>query len=75
MHNLLSTIIAMFEIKFGDVDDGHPREDNAYMQQGSLRIPTMAIISQIENQSSFARDCYERLEAANQQDVINHIAT
>ncbi len=35
----------------------------------------MAIVNHIENLGSFARDCYERLEAANHQDVINHIAT
>jgi hypothetical protein len=40
-----------------------------------LRIPAVAIVNHIENQSSFTRDCYERLEAADQQDVINHIAT
>jgi hypothetical protein len=34
----------------------------------------VAIVNHIENQGSFARDYYERLEAANQQDVINHIA-
>jgi hypothetical protein len=35
----------------------------------------MAIDNHIENQGLFARDCYERLEIAYQQDVINHIAT
>ncbi len=35
----------------------------------------MAIINHIENQGSSARNCYERLEVNNQQDVINHIAT
>jgi hypothetical protein len=35
----------------------------------------MAIVNHIENQGLFVRDCYERLETANQQDVINHIAT
>jgi hypothetical protein len=35
----------------------------------------VAIVNHIKNQGSFARNCYERLEVANQQDVINHIAT
>jgi hypothetical protein len=35
----------------------------------------MAIVNHIENQGSFAHDYYERLEVANQLDVINHIAT
>jgi hypothetical protein len=35
----------------------------------------MAIVNHIENQGSFTCDCYERLEAADQQNVINHIAT
>jgi hypothetical protein len=35
----------------------------------------MAIINHIENQSSFAHDCYKRLEATDQHDVINHITT
>jgi hypothetical protein len=34
----------------------------------------MAIVNHIENQGSFASDCYECLEAADQQNVINHIA-
>jgi hypothetical protein len=45
------------------------------MQQGSLRIPVVAIVNHIENQGSFAPDCYECLEAVDQQDVFNHIAT
>jgi len=35
----------------------------------------VAIVNRIENQGSFAHDCYECLEATNQQNVINHIAT
>ncbi|CAK9882418.1 unnamed protein product [Sphagnum jensenii] len=65
----------MFEIEIGDANGGEAHEDDAYVQQGSLRTPAMAIVNHIENQASFTRDCYERLEAANQQDMINHIAT
>ncbi len=32
MQNLLDTIIAMFEIEFGDVDGSKAREDDAYVQ-------------------------------------------
>jgi len=63
----------MFEIEFGDVDDGEACKDNTYVQQGSLGIPAMAIVNHIENQSLFTRDCYERLETTDQQDVINRI--
>jgi hypothetical protein len=65
----------MFDIEYGDIDNGKDREDDAYVQQGSLRIPTVAIVNHIENQGSFVCNCYERLEAADQQDMINHIAT
>ncbi len=65
----------MFEIKIGDADNGEARKDDAYVQQGWLRILAMAIVNHIENQGSFARDCYECLEATDQQDVINHITT
>ncbi len=65
----------MFEIEIGDVDGSEAREDDAYVQQGSLHIPAVAIVNHIDNQSSFTRDCYERFEAADQQNVINHIAT
>jgi hypothetical protein len=75
VHNLLGTIIAMFEIEIGDTDGGEAHKDDAYVQQGLLRIPTMAIVNHIENQGSFACDCYECLETTDQQDVINHIAT
>ncbi len=75
VHNSLGTIIAMFEIECGDADSDKAREDDAYVQQGSLRISTVAIVNHIENQGSFVRDYYERLEIAYQQNVINHIAT
>ncbi|CAK9258550.1 unnamed protein product [Sphagnum jensenii] len=78
VQNLLGTIMSMFKIEFGAVDDGEACEENGhdrYVHQGSLRIPTEAIVDHIENQGSFARDCYESLEAADQQIVINHIAT
>jgi hypothetical protein len=74
VQNLFGTIIAMFEIEIGDADGGKAREDDAYVQQGSLCISAVAIVNHIENQSSFTRDCYERFEATDQQDVINHIA-
>jgi hypothetical protein len=64
----------MFEIQIDDADGGEAHEDDAYVQQGSLRILAMAIVNHIKNQGLFARDCYERLEVANQQDMINHIA-
>jgi len=66
VQNLLNTIIAMFEIKFSDVDSDEACEDNAYVQQGSLRILAVAIVNHIENQGSFVHDCYERLEAVDQ---------
>ncbi len=65
----------MFEIEIGDTNGSEAHEDDAYVQQGSLCIPAVAIVNHIENQGSFARDCYECLEVADQQDVINHIAT
>ncbi len=34
--NLLGAIIAIFDIEYGDVDGGEDREDDAYVQQGSL---------------------------------------
>ncbi len=66
VQNLLNTIIAMFEIKFSDVNSDEACEDNAYVQQGSLRILAVAIVNHIENQGSFVHDCYERLEAIDQ---------
>jgi len=75
VQNLFDTIIAMFEIEFGDADGSEARKDDAYVQQGSLHISAVAIVDHIKNQGSFARDYYERLEAADQQDMINHIAT
>jgi hypothetical protein len=74
VQNLLNPIIAIFEIEIGDVDGGEACEDDAYVQQGSLCIPAVAIVNHIENQSSFTRDYYKPLEATNQQDMINHIA-
>ncbi len=71
---MLDTILAMFEIEIGNADGGEACEDDTYIQQGLLRILAMAIVNHIKNQGSFMRDCYERLEAADQQDVINHIA-
>jgi hypothetical protein len=65
----------MFEIEIGDANGGEAHEDNAYVQEGLLRISAVAIVNHIENQSLFARDCYKRLEATDQQDVSNHIAT
>jgi hypothetical protein len=41
------------------------RPTKTYLQQGLLRISTMAIVNHIENQGSFARDCYEHLEVAD----------
>ncbi len=65
----------MFEIEIGDADGGEARDNDAYLYKGSLRILAAAIVNHIENQGSFARDCDERLEIVDQQDVINHIAT
>ncbi|CAK9872570.1 unnamed protein product [Sphagnum jensenii] len=68
VQNLLGTIMSMFKIEFGAVDDGEACEENGhdrYVHQGSLRISTEAIIDHIENQGSFARDCHESLEAAD----------
>ncbi|CAK9223747.1 unnamed protein product [Sphagnum troendelagicum] len=70
--------MSMFKIEFGAANDGEACEENGHdhhVLQGSLRIPTEAIVDHIENQGSFTRDCYESLEAADQQTVINHIAT
>ncbi len=74
MQNLISTIIAMFDIEVDDADGEDALDDNTYVQQDFLRIPTVAIVNHIENQGSFSRDCYERLEEGDQQDVIKHIA-
>jgi len=74
VQNLISTIIAMFNIEVDDADDEDALDDNTYVQQDSLRIPTVAIVNHIENQGSFSRDCYEHLEEGDQQDVIKHIA-
>jgi hypothetical protein len=74
VQNLLGTIITMLNIEVDSVDGDDALDDGTYVQQDSLRIPTMAIVNHIENQGSFSRDCYERLEEGDQQDVIKHIA-
>ncbi len=74
MQNLIGTIITMLNIKVNGADGDDALDDGTYVQQDSLRIPTVAIINHIENQGSFSRDCYERLEEGDQQDVIKHIA-
>jgi hypothetical protein len=71
VQNLIGTIIAMFDI---EVNSDDALDDNTYVQQDSLHIPTVAIVNHIENQGSFSRDCYECLEEGDQQDVIKHIA-
>jgi hypothetical protein len=71
---LISTIIAMFDIEVDDTDGENALDDDTYVQQDSLRIPTVAIVNHIENQGSFSRNYYERLEEGDQQDVIKHIA-
>ncbi|CAK9236631.1 unnamed protein product [Sphagnum troendelagicum] len=75
VQNLLGTIIAMFEIKIGDINSGEACEDESYVQQGLLCISAVVIVNHIKNQGSFMCDCYERLEETDQQDVINHITT
>ncbi len=74
VQNLISTIIAMFDIEVDDVDGEDALDDDTYVQQDSLRIPTVVIVNHIENQGSFSRDSYEHLEEGDQQDVIKHIA-
>ncbi|CAK9873716.1 unnamed protein product [Sphagnum jensenii] len=64
----------MFDIKVDGADGENALDDGTYVQQDSLCIPTVAIVNHIENQGSFSRDCYERLEEGDQQDVIKHIA-
>ncbi len=73
MQNLIGMIIGMFDIKVDSADGENALDDGTYVQQDSLRIPTVAIVNHIENQGSFSRDCYERLEEGDQQDVIKHI--
>jgi len=77
MQNLIGTIIAMFDIEVdSEVDNADSEDaldDGTYVQQDSLCIPTVAIVNHIKNQGSFSRDCYERLEESDQQDVIKHI--
>jgi hypothetical protein len=74
VQNLIGTIIAMFDIEVDDADGEDALDDGTYVQQDSLHIPTVAIVNHIENQGSFSRDCYERLEEGDKQDVIKHIA-
>jgi hypothetical protein len=63
---LISTIIAMFDIEVDSGDAEDALDDGMYVKQDSLRIPTVAIVNHIENQGSFSRDCYERLEEGDQ---------
>lgn len=65
VQNLFGRIIAMFGIK---IVMSHGDGENR-----SLRVSTMAIVHHIENQGSFSRDHYHRLETADQKDVVNHI--
>ncbi len=74
VQNLIGTIIAMLNIEFNGVDGDDALNDGTYLQQDFLRIPIVAIVNHIENQGSFSRDCYERLEEGDQQDVIKLIA-
>ncbi len=74
VQNLIGTIITMLNIEVDGADGDDALDDDTYVQQDSLRIPTVAIINHIENQGLFSRDCYERMEEGDQQDVIKHIA-
>jgi hypothetical protein len=74
VQNLIGTIIAMLNIEVDSADGDDALDDGKYVQQDSLRIPTVTIVNHIENQGSFSHDCYERLEEGDQQDVIKHIA-
>jgi len=74
VQNLISMIIATFDIEVDDADGEDALDDGTYVQQDSLRIPIMAIVNHIENQRLFSHDCYKRLEEGEQQDVIKHIA-
>jgi hypothetical protein len=47
VQNLFGTIIAMFKIEISDDDGDEARKDNAYVQQGLLRIPAVAIVNHI----------------------------
>jgi hypothetical protein len=60
VQNLLGTIIAMFEIETGDANGGEAREDDAYVQQGSLRISIVVIVNHIEKIKA-----HSRMTAAN----------
>ncbi len=54
VQNLIGMIIAMFDIEVDGADGEDTLDDGTYMQQDSLRIPTMAIVNHIENQGSFS---------------------
>jgi len=43
VQNLISTIIAMFDIEVDDADDEDALDDDTYVQQDSLHIPTVAV--------------------------------
>ena len=73
LQNLIGTIVTMFDIEI--VDTNEALEDSAYVQQGSVRIPTETIARHIEDQGSFVRNLYVLLEAADQMAVVNQIAT
>jgi hypothetical protein len=46
---LIGTIIAMFDIEVDGADGEDALDDDTYVQQDSLRIPTVAIVNHIEN--------------------------
>ncbi|CAM6023396.1 unnamed protein product [Sphagnum balticum] len=71
VQNLIGTIIAMFDIEVDSTDGEDALDDGTYVHQDSLHIPTMVIVNHIENQGLFSRDCNERLEEGDQQDMIN----
>jgi hypothetical protein len=56
----------MFDIEVDSADGEDALDDGMYVKQDSLHIPTLAIVNHIENQGSFSRDCYERLEEGDQ---------
>jgi hypothetical protein len=66
VQNLIGTIIAMLNIEVDSVVGDDALDDSTYVHQDSLHIPTVAIVNHIENQGSFSRDCYERLEEGDQ---------
>jgi hypothetical protein len=66
VQNLIGTIIAMFDIEVDSANGEDALDDGTYVQQDSLRIPTVAIVNHVENQGSFSCDYYERLEEGDQ---------